>query len=249
VRSCLPSTLVVALLVACAPLPSQRASAPTEAPPSTFPARHYDEVAGAGGPMFAIVPERSVVVIEVHRGGSLARLGHDHVVASHDVRGCIAPAEGRADFYIRLQDLAVDEPSLRAAAGFDTQPTPADVAATRENMLSKVLHADRYPFAEIGIVRIDTVGKAAALEVALTLNGVTRTQRIGAEIEVGADALRVAGQIVVRQSEFGIVPFSILNGAIRVEDPVDVRFDIVARRAIPASVPASHAGACSASVG
>jgi polyisoprenoid-binding protein YceI len=245
----LASTWAVALLVACAPLPPQRGSAPTRAIPATFPARHYDAVASAGRPMFTVEPGHSVVVVEVHRGGSLARLGHDHVVASHDVRGCIAPADGRADFYVRLQDLTVDEPPLRAAAGFDTQPTPADVAATRENMLDKVLHTEPHPFAEIGIVRVEGDGKAVALDLALTLNGVTRTQRIGAEVEIGADAMRVTGRTVIRQSDFGIVPFSILNGAIRVEDPVEVRFEILARRAPPASGPAPQAGACSASVG
>jgi hypothetical protein len=224
--------LVVALVVACAPPPAQLPGVAPEPPPSALQARRYDAVAKAGRPVFAVEPERSVVVIEVRRSGALARLGHDHVVASHDVRGYVAPVDGRADLYIRLQDLVVDEPALRATAGFDTQPTPADIAATRENMLGKVLDAERHPYAQVGIERVAANGKAAELDVALTLHGVTRTQRIAADVETGADALRIAGQMVILQSEFGIVPFSILNGAIRVDDPVTVRFEIRARRMV-----------------
>jgi hypothetical protein len=224
--------LIVALLVACAPPPAQLPGVAPEAPGFVLQARRYDEVAKAGRPVFAVEPGRSVVVIEVRRAGALAHLGHDHVVASHDLRGYVAPADGRADLYVRLQDLVVDEPALRAAAGFDTQPTPADIAATRANMLGKVLDVERHPYALVGIDRIGANGKADELEVALTLNGVTRTERIRAAVEVSADAMRVTGETVIRQSDFGIVPFSILNGAIRVEDALTVRFEIRARRVV-----------------
>lgn len=85
----------------------------------------------------------SRVVVEVRRGGTHARLGHAHVVASRDLRAYVAPDEGRADLYLRLDRLVVDELELRAAPGVDTEPSAADVAATRRNMLDAVLEAER----------------------------------------------------------------------------------------------------------
>src|SRR5262245_57038327 len=100
-----------ALLVAgCAGL--FRLEAPT-APPPEFPESHYLQAQKQGKPVYRVDPAESLVVIEVRRGGSLARLGHDHVVASHDVTGYVSPDEGRADMYLALARLAVDEPELR----------------------------------------------------------------------------------------------------------------------------------------
>src|SRR4051812_20095970 len=70
--------------------------------PAGFPEAYYLDAARRGAPVYAIDPKSSLVVIEVRRAGTLAQLGHDHVVASHDTRGYVAPADGRADLYIRL---------------------------------------------------------------------------------------------------------------------------------------------------
>ncbi len=225
------ATILLALILsACAPQVSRRTDIERQAPPPAFADRYYEQAAKLGKQVFEIERVRSLVVIEVRRGGSLAHLGHDHVVASHGVHGYLAPQEGRADLYIRLDELVVDEPDLRAAAGFDTRPSSADVAGTRENMLSKVLHVEEHPFAVISLPGVGTDDKAAELRTSLTLNGVTRMAKIQAVIEAGNDEIRVAGQTVIVQSDFGIVPFSILGGAIQVQDPVTVRFEIHARQ-------------------
>ena len=45
-----------------------------------------------------------------------------------------------------------------------------------------------------------------------------------------SELLAAAGLVLTRQSDFGIAPFSILNGALQVQDRVDLRFRIHARR-------------------
>ena len=124
--------LVAGLVSACAP--QIREEVPAEkAAPAAFPEAYYREAAAQGKTVFRIDPAQSLVVIEVRRAGSLARLGHDHVVASHDAEGYAAPDEGRADLQVRLERLVVDEPALRAEAGFDTQPSDSDIAGTRRS--------------------------------------------------------------------------------------------------------------------
>ena len=74
-RKGLLAALVVALLlVACAP-PVTRPPETATARPEGFPEQYYREALGRGQRVFAVEPERSLVVIEVRRGGSLARSG------------------------------------------------------------------------------------------------------------------------------------------------------------------------------
>ena len=100
-RKVLAALVIVAGVTAgCAP-PLQRPTEPVEQVPAAFPAQHYLAAIARGEPVFRIDAARSLVVIEVRRAGSLARLGHDHVVASPDVQGYVAPKEGMADLYVR----------------------------------------------------------------------------------------------------------------------------------------------------
>jgi hypothetical protein len=227
-RNFVVATVVAVLLAACAAqvplLPESK-----EQPPLGFPVDFYKRSAERGLPVFGIEPADSLIIIEVRRGGSLAHLGHDHVVASHNVRGYVSPNDARADLYIRLDELAVDEPELRAQAAFDTQPTEAAIAGTRENMLGQ-FHADQYPYAVISAESADADATGPWLNASITLNGITRAVRIAVTIEQTADQLSVNGGVALEQTTFGIVPFSILGGALQVHDRVDVRFVIHARR-------------------
>jgi len=233
------AAVLAALIAACA----TRVAAPPEVEkrgPVNFPALYYQRLAAQQKPVFRVDPKHSLAVIEVRRAGSLARFGHDHLVASHDVAGYIAPDEGRADFYVPLDSLVVDEPALRAEAGFDTQPSPADIAGTRRNMLEKVLETGRHPYALIAVNTGVAGGSAQRLKVAVTLHGTTRTVDAEAQFHEAADDVAVTGTIAIDQSRFGIAPFSVLGGAIAVRDRVNIRFRIRAPRTKP--YPAGQPG-------
>jgi len=172
-------------------------------------------------------PARSAVVIEVRRAGSLARLGHDHVVAGYAIHGYVMPDANRADLYIALDALVVDEARLRAQAGFDAGPAADAVAGTRRNMLDRVLDAERFPFAMISVDALDAQRVAS---VSITLHGTTRTMRIPLHVDASPEEWLVAGAFGLNQTDFGIVPLSLLGGAIEVQDAVAVRFRIRAAR-------------------
>ena len=228
-RTGLAAAMAALSLAGCAPFAPERPPAPPApvAAPPDFPEAYYRQAAAEGKPVFRVDPAASLVVIEVRRTGSLARLGHDHIVASHDVGGYVAPEEGRADLYVPLASLVVDEPKLRAEAGLDTQPTEADIAGTRANMLEKVLEADKHPFA---LIRVSGAGGKAGddLSVALTLHGQTRTLRAPARLEADGQRVSASGKLSFNQTDFGMTPFSLFGGAIAVRDAVDLRFRIEA---------------------
>lgn len=202
------------------------------APTAPVPAdamQWYRQEAAAGRPVFAVAPRESLLSVTVRRAGLLARLGHDHAVASHDLAGFASPSAGRADLEFRADQMTVDEPALRLEAGLGGQPSPAAIEGTRTNMLTRVLESERFPLVRLHAERI--AGAPGRLRVAVTLHGVTRSIDVPATVETGPDAIRASGSVQLRQSDFGIVPLSVAGGLIAVADPIDVRFRIVARRA------------------
>ncbi|MDB5755097.1 MAG: hypothetical protein JWR56_1525 [Massilia sp.] len=216
--------LLAVLLAGCAAPPPPP---PASAPVADNAAGWYRAAAAAGAKVLAIDPAQSLIAVTVRRGGPLARLGHDHVVASRAVTGFAAPAQGRADFSFRLDQMTVDEPALRLEAGLDTQPSSEAIAGTRTNMLGRVLEADRFPLVALHARQ----APGGPLLLSITLHGTTRTMTVPARVEAAADGVTASGTLQLRQSDFGITPMSVMGGAMTVLDPLELRFRIVARPA------------------
>jgi len=226
--TCMRSALLIVivasgLLSACAPRLPEVSGIESQRPEG-FPEQDYRRAAAQGRAVYRVDSAASLVTIEVHRSGSLARLAHDHVVASHDVHGYVLPEAQRADLYVALDRLVVDEPGLRTQAGFDTELPVDAIAGTRRNMLEKVLEVERFPFVLVQVRRVDD--RASAVDASITLHGVTRDMQIPAQIKFGAAAVDVTGEFPLAQTDFGIVPLSVLGGAVQVQDRIDLRFRI-----------------------
>jgi YceI-like domain len=225
------------LLTACALLAAGCAQVPPAAPPggpsgaAELDAAYYRDAAARGAKVYRIEPGDSLVVVRVYRGGRLAKLGHDHVVSSREPRGFVDADKGRCDLLVAVQTLAVDDPAQRAAAGFESTPSESDIAGTRSNMLEKVLEAERFPFV---VLRVRAV-EQRVLQAELSLHGVTRPLRIPAKVESGPERIEVSGSFAINQTDFGIEPFSVLGGALTVQDRVDVSFAIRAARVTDAN--------------
>ncbi|NYE59697.1 polyisoprenoid-binding protein YceI [Duganella sp. 1224] len=218
-------------LSACTPLPPP-ASAPATAPAAKAPAaapsapRPVTPAAPDAGPLLRIDSAQSLIVATVRRGGILARLGHDHVVASHAISGTVSPSRNRADFTFRLDQMNIDEADLRRAAGLEKQPSADAIEGTRHNMLTKVLDADRYP---VVTVHAERLAAGQPLQVGITLHGVTRTLAIPVALREANGVINVQGTVNLKQTDFGLTPFSVMGGAMSVQDQMELRFDLTAR--------------------
>jgi polyisoprenoid-binding protein YceI len=208
------------LLCACAPV---RETPPATAPVSTAPVPAPSQP--VSGPLLRVDPQRSLIAVTVRRGGAFARFGHDHVVAVRTLAGQVAPAQQRADLHFRLDQMTVDEAELRTVAGLNTQPDADAIDGTRHNMLFKVLDAGHFPEVRIHAER---AAQAGPLQVAITLHGVTRKLEIPAAINEHNGAMTVSGTTRFRQSDFGLVPYSIMAGALAVQDQLELRFTVTA---------------------
>jgi hypothetical protein len=160
--------------------------------------------------------------ILVFRGGTAARLGHNHVLRAGDLR-VSWPAAGPV-LSFRLDALDTDPQGLRDQLGpaFASAVDNEARAGTRANLL-KALEAAVHPEVVVRTLQLLGEGDRRAVEAEITLHGVTRRQWFVVELA----AKRARGEVVIRQSDFGIQPFTVLGGLLAVQDALVVQFDLV----------------------
>jgi hypothetical protein len=195
----------------------------------------YTELARKGETVFSIDPKSSSVRIYVFRSGRVAKLGHNHVVTAPRFAGYAhlprdGVADARFDLEFRLDQLEFDEPALRALLGsaFATSLSPEAIAATREHMLSEAnMQASRFPIATIHALEVAGELPKLAARVLIDMHGRQREQWVPLSVEGLPDRLAVAGSLVLKQTDFGIQPYSALGGLLAVKDEVVVEFHLV----------------------
>jgi polyisoprenoid-binding protein YceI len=221
-----------------APTSTAAASAPS-APATAEPPLEttYAALARDGGRLFTLDPSASAVRIYVFRDGRAARLGHNHVLSAPKFQGYAyvpeaGAAQGRFDLSFRLDELEIDVPANRAGLGpaFASVLTADAIAGTREHMLGESnLQADRFPVVRIRSLRIAGESPRYAAQVAMDMHGRTREMLVPLKVEGLPDRLTVSGSFVVRQTDFGVAPYSVAGGLLAVKDEVVVDFTLVGR--------------------
>ena len=229
-----PAVVLLAVLVAsCARQPVRpSAPAPTSVPEQAAPrlsreGRRFDVDSGA-----------SLLTIQVYRGGALARAGHNHVVASHDLSGVAYVPENLCavsfDVHLNVNLLTVDEEDLRQQAGPDFPPGVPDEAkaGTKRNMLGEaMLDGDRYPEIMLQSEAVHRASEGSGVEA--QVRAIVRDRAFAVVVpmryRLDGDTLEVDGEMPLKQTDIGLTPFTLFGGALRVEDEMKVRFHIVAR--------------------
>jgi len=187
-----------------------------------------------GGQRYRIDPGSSQVRIYAFRAGAARRQGHNHVLSVPQFEGEVrVPTDNPADaaFAIRvpLAALLIDEAGARAETGgtFTSPRSAEDIAGTRKNLLGpKGLEAERFP--ELWLHSVSVAGDWPVLvaEIAVTLHGVTASQPVVLRVERDPQGLRARGSFALRQTDFGLTPFSVLGGLLAVQDEVAIDFEL-----------------------
>jgi polyisoprenoid-binding protein YceI len=204
-------------------------------PPSAQPAPEATAIP-AGAREYKVVPEESLLQILVYRGGAMARLGHNHVIASHHLSGSAYVTDdltqNRFSVEIPVNELTVDEPAMREMAGADFPPGVPQSArdGTLKNMLSEaLLDGAKYPAIRLRATEVVAAGDYFDVDVEITIKDQVRHVRVPIRMTRTDGAIGASGEFPLKQSELGLKPFSAAMGALLVIDEMRVRFEVTAR--------------------
>jgi len=237
--------LLLALLVACA-----QTSSPLAPPAASAQSAQASRLAqwsvqyaalGEQGRVLRWDAAASQVRIHVYRGGRAERLGHNHVITAPAfsgygfvpaAAGALGPFDAlQGDIEVALDALVVDPPAGEAAAA----PThgaisPEAAAATREHMLGQDgLQAQAYPYVWLHVGPASGVLPLLAARVTMELHGRTQTWLLPLNVALEPGSVRVQGAFALRQSDFGVQPYTALGGLLAVRDELIVEFTLVGR--------------------
>lgn len=204
-------------------------------------AAEYREIEAQGAEIFTVDAAASSVRLFVYRGGKAARAGHNHVIGVTRFEGylrldAVAPADSRFDLRVPVDGLVIDEPAWREAIGgtFGSSRSVSDIEGTRRNLLGpKVLDAARFPVVDLRSKAVAGDWPLLVADVEIKIKGAQRVQPVLLRLQREGALLRARGEFVLRQSDFGIEPFSVLGGLMAVQDVIGIAFDLIARPGVP----------------
>lgn len=153
--------------------------------------------------------------------GPAARLGHDLTLVMDEWIAEVSWVDGRPSAVI----LTVQSASLSVLRGDGgvKSLSGAEKALVRSNAL-RALDVRRHPTIGYRSDEIVATDGGYRLAGSLAIHGKTYPRAIDLQVTDLGDTWRLTCDSVVRQSEFGVTPYSLMMGSLRVADDVTVSF-------------------------
>ena len=122
----------------------------------------------------------------------------------------------------------------KPAAALPSRSPQEQIEGTRDNMLGpSVLDAEQYPELVLRAVEISGDWPVLVARVEVQLHGRSHVYDSLMQVEREEDRLQVRGSLVVRQTDFGIEPMTVLGGLLGIQDALGIEYRIVTRRITP----------------
>lgn len=178
---------------------------------------------------YKIDANQSQFRVQAFAGGVLSAFGHNPNIAIRDFTGEIQFTPDTlvpASLYI-----VVNADSLKVADDISEK----DRRDMENQMRNELLEVSTYPnivfkSTDVSINKIGENWYRVDIKGDLSLHGVTKNERIDAQVRVFGDTLRANGGFTLRQSDYKIRQVTAIGGALKVKDELKFSFDIVAHR-------------------
>jgi len=167
-------------------------------------------------------PARGRITLQTSRDGLAAQAGHDLTIEISRWSGQLAVSDDGSPSELRV---TADLGALVVREGLGglkplTDRDKREIAVTARN----TLRADRYPEATFTATSFEPgAGGGGIIEGTLTLAGKSVSQRLQVS-QTGPDRYRAT--TTVRQTDFGIKPYSAFLGSLKVSDAVRVEVEV-----------------------
>jgi polyisoprenoid-binding protein YceI len=175
------------------------------------------EIAGT----YRLGPESGRLLVKTTRTGLGAKTGHDltiEVTRWHG-RATVDPATS-ANSSVTVE-VEVDSLEVRKGTGGVKPLSDADRAEIHQT-LKAILHTAQHPTITFRSRRVDESAGSFTCDGELTIMGLTQPVTLQGWVTNG----RVVGGASVVQSRWGIRPYSAFFGALKLNDEVNIDFDI-----------------------
>jgi polyisoprenoid-binding protein YceI len=205
--------------------------------PAPLPVAGVDERLATRDSVVYRLARSSRLQVKTGKAGLFGFAGHAHVIEARGFTGEVVyyprdPSSSHLDITVSTDRLEVLTP-----------PDTAEIRKVTESMRTAVLRTEEYP--EIRLVSRQVTPSADGFHIigAMTLVGQTRELPIDVVARIGLDTLEAASTFTIKQSDFGITPFSGgPGGTVKVADRVTFDIRAVAIRIEDAEAHAEREG-------
>jgi polyisoprenoid-binding protein YceI len=179
---------------------------------------------------YTIVASESSVWVFAAKAGLFSALAHDHEIGVKSFTGTVVMPEagassGSLELDVNAQSLVV----------LDKKASEEDKKKISDSMHGEVLESAKHPkitFKSVSIGDVKLAGEGTfsfTVNGDLTLHGVTKRIAVPVTAKITAQQLRASGKYTLKQTDFGIKPYSAAGGTVKVKNEVVINFDIVAK--------------------
>ena len=183
----------------------------------------------------------SRVFIHVRKSG----LGHEHAVVGQVKSGALhrGRKKGAGELVFDMPTFAADTAEARKYVGLKGATGASMQKDVTANMLgADVLDVGKFPTATFTIASATRLAELSAeghpqyrLEGEFTLHGVKQPLKFDAEEIADENGVRLRGAFTIRQTDFGIQPYSKAFGTIGVADELTIYGEMQLRKSAPAA--------------
>ena len=170
----------------------------------------------------------SCLQVKTGKAGLFSFAGHSHLIQARAFRGQVvyypkAPARSHLEITVIADSLEVLTP-----------PDTAEIRKVTEAMHTDILRTAEHHRIRLVSRRVTPTAKGFHIVGALTLVGQTREVPMDVAVRIGADTVRAGATFSLKQTDFGIKPFSGgPGGTVKVADKVDFYIHAIAARSGP----------------
>jgi polyisoprenoid-binding protein YceI len=186
------------------------------------------------GKTYQVDTSASRVYVKV---GSATRIGHPHGVEGYLKSGNVAPGTS-GELVFDMKSFKADTPEARKKVGLEGKKLSENEAKkVNEAMLgADVLNVDKFPTATFKIIALKPAEKQDAGAPGLyqvngrfTLHGAEKPLQFMVKLERTdkEGVLRLSGSFVIKQSDYGITPYTAAGGLAKVADELEIIGELV----------------------
>ncbi|HXF94564.1 MAG TPA: YceI family protein [Gemmatimonadales bacterium] len=173
--------------------------------------------------VFALAPA-SRLEVRTGRAGLLGGLGHEHLVRARAFRG------GIVYFPAAPERSSVTITVLTDSLEILTQAKPSDLAKMTRAMREQTLKVRDYPETRFVSREVTPIEGGVRVAGDFTLAGQTRPLTVEVTLDFRGDTLHASTRFALKQTDFGMRPYSTALGTVKVADAVRFELEVLAVR-------------------